>query len=297
MKCPSCGLENPPTAQICDCGYIFASSVPPVERKKKRNPFLAAIATLGACGLGQLYNGKPWKAASAYILWLFVSWLAIISPLSAGLRWLVAAASLTVALILIVIADAIRDAHRIKAMSLRPYNRWYIYLAIVIVQLLIVITLGEHLLPLPRAYKIPTNSMSPTLITGDRLIVDMKAYEKNLPARRDLIVFKYPNDESVPYIKRVIGLPEEKLEIKARTVYINDQPLEESYKQHIDPASANEYFGPYAIPQGKYFVLGDSRDNSQDSRFWGFVDQSAILGKAKYIYWSKNWSRIGQNLK
>jgi signal peptidase I len=298
MRCPSCGLENPATAQICDCGYNFETDSPPVERKKKRNPLLAAIATLGTYGLGQLYNGKPCKAAGSYLLWLIAAANGMIFPISSSFGWLLAFIAIPVLLILLLMIDAIRDSRAEKEIGIHWYNRWYIYLGIIALQLLVIAPFQAKLTRHSAApYRISTGSMEPALKIGDRLVADMKAYKNELPSRGDLMVFQYPNDKSIPYIKRVIGLPEEKLEIKGRSVYINDQPLEENYKQHIDPASVNEHFGPYAIPQGKYFVMGDSRDNSQDSRFWGFVDQSAILGKAKYIYWSKDWSRIGENLK
>jgi signal peptidase I len=297
MKCPSCSLENPPTVQICDCGYNFETHVP-VEQKKKRNPFLAAIATLGTFGLGQLYNGKPRKAAVAYLLWLAAAAIGMVLPLSASFNWLLAFLSLPLLLGLLLIIDAIRDARTVGQIVLRRYNRWYIYLGIILVQALIVAPFHAKLIKSSAApYRIPTQSMEPTLHTGDRLVADVKAYEKKLPSRGDLTIFKYPKDESIPYIKRVIGLPGEKVEITKRVVYINDQPLKEDYAQYLDPASVNEHFGPYFIPQGNYFVLGDSRDNSQDSRFLGYFNQSLILGQARYLYWSKDWSRIGRRLK
>jgi signal peptidase I len=265
---------------------------------KKRYPFLAALATLGALGLGQLYNGKLRRAIAAYALCLATVALCTFAPLSSSLSWLCIVSALSILLGLVVAIDAYRDAHRIREIALLPYNRWYIYLAVILVHGLLIGQLQENVvLSSIRAYKIPTQAMSPTLEIGDRLVADMNAYKKNTPARGDVIIFKYPKNESVLYIKRVIGLPGEKLEMIGRTVYVNGKALAEGPVQYIDPDSIHGHYGPYDIPQGQYFVMGDNRDNSQDSRFWGFVKQHQLLGQARYLYWAKDKSRIGKQVK
>ncbi len=148
-----------------------------------------------------------------------------------------------------------------------------------------------------QAYKIPTGSMESNLLIGDHLLVNKFVYgiyngalARFLPykplKRGDVIVFKYPLSPDVAYVKRLIGLPGEKLEMIGRTIYINGNPLKESYTQYIDPGSIYEHYGPFQIPEGQYFAMGDNRDNSQDSRFWGFVPRDNIIGKALAIYWS-----------
>ena len=148
-----------------------------------------------------------------------------------------------------------------------------------------------------QAFKIPTGSMESNLLIGDHLLVNKFVYgyhsgwlSRLLPykelKRGDVIVFKYPHNPEVAYVKRLIGLPGEKVEMVGRTVYVNGQPLKESYTQYIDPGSTFERYGPYQVPEGKYFAMGDNRDNSQDSRFWGFVPRDHIIGKALVIYWS-----------
>jgi signal peptidase I len=265
--------------------------------EKKRNPFLAALATLGTIGLGQLYNGKLRKAIAAYALCLATVAFGIFAPLSSSLSWFLIAVILPVLLGLVVAIDAFRDAHRMREIALHPYNRWYVYLAVILIHALLIGQLQEKvILSSVHAYKIPTEAMSPTLEIGDRLVADMKAYKKNTPARDDVIIFKYPNNESVPYVKRVIGLPGEKLEIIGRNVYVNGKTLTEEHVQYIDPDSIHGHYGPYDIPQGQYFVMGDNRDNSQDSRFWGFVKQHQLLGQARYLYWAKDKSRIGKQV-
>lgn len=148
-----------------------------------------------------------------------------------------------------------------------------------------------------QAFKIPTGSMESNLLIGDHLLVNKFAYGINggflskllpykAPKRGDVIVFKYPNSPEVAYVKRLMGMPGDKLEMIGRTVYVNGQAIKENYTQYIDPGSINEHFGPYYVPQGQYFAMGDNRDNSQDSRYWGFVPRDYILGKALVIYWS-----------
>lgn len=155
-----------------------------------------------------------------------------------------------------------------------------------------------------QAFKIPSGSMLPTLQIGDHLLVNKFIYGIRLPfagtvlvpikepERGDVIVFRFPRDRSTDYIKRVIGLPGDKLEIKDKTLLINDRPIDDPHA-HFTSAqvlpgdiSPKDNLGPIVVPPGKYFVMGDNRDNSSDSRFWGFVDDADILGKAMIIYWS-----------
>jgi len=197
------------------------------------------------------------------------------------------------------------------------------------------------------AFKIPSGSMIPTLDIGDHLLVNKFVYGPRIPftdtriftwkepKRGDIIVFKYPENESKNFIKRVIGLPGDKIEIKKGTLLINDQPVpiiaqgvfEENDQ---DPGShyygkprlfeeqlgvvkhrimylrdqSNYDFGPKLVPAESVFVMGDNRDNSQDSRFWGFVKYNKILGRALIIYWSWDgngrwvrWERIGSLIR
>ena len=149
-----------------------------------------------------------------------------------------------------------------------------------------------------QAFKIPTGSMESNLLIGDHLLVNKFVYgehpggflTKLLPykglKRGDVIVFKYPNDPEVAYVKRLIGLPGEKVEMVGRTIYINGRPLTENYTQYIDAGSIYEHYGPYEVPADHFFAMGDNRDNSQDSRFWGYVPRDNLLGKALAIYWS-----------
>lgn len=139
--------------------------------------------------------------------------------------------------------------------------------------------------------------MESNLLIGDHLLVNKFAYGINPgflsklfpykePKRGDVIVFKYPNNPEVAYVKRLMGMPGDKLEMIGRTVYINGKALKEDYTQYTRPESVYDHFGPVYVPKGQYFAMGDNRDNSQDSRYWGTVPRDYILGKALVIYWS-----------
>lgn len=136
--------------------------------------------------------------------------------------------------------------------------------------------------------KIPSASMEPTIMTGDRLIGNRLAYLKEDPKRGDIVIFLYPDNEKEYFIKRVIGLPGETVNIRAGKVYINDdtEPLDES--AYIVGTPLGD-FGPYKVPEGAYFLMGDNRNNSMDSRYWNqkYVYKDKILGKA----WARYWPR------
>ena len=139
---------------------------------------------------------------------------------------------------------------------------------------------------------IPSASMEPTLEINDRLIIEKVSYHFKKPQRGDVVVFQ-PTDFLIrqnfkdAFIKRVIGLPGEKIEVKNRTVYVNDRPLEESYI-----AEAPDYdYGPVIVPEDRYLVLGDNRNNSYDSHQWGFVPRKNLIGKAVVRFWPPN--RLG----
>jgi signal peptidase I len=167
--------------------------------------------------------------------------------------------------------------------------------------------------------------MVPTLTIGDHILVTKFLYDFKLPywdrilirfsepQRGDIIVFKFPEDESKDFIKRVVGLPGDTVEIRNKQVWINGEPLVEPYVQHLDPnilphqVQPRDNLGPMKVPPDSYFVMGDNRDQSLDSRFWGFVKLEKIKGKAFLIYWSWNgqgalahwvrWERLGKTIQ
>ncbi|MCR6546244.1 signal peptidase I [Dehalobacterium formicoaceticum] len=134
-------------------------------------------------------------------------------------------------------------------------------------------------------YFIPSSSMEPVLQPGDRILVNKWIYRFRDPKRGDIIIFRYPMDERIQYIKRIIALPGEVIQGRNGEILINGQVLEESY---ISEAGTAFDFGPITMDEGAYFVLGDHRDNSRDSRVFGIVTRDKILGKASITYWPFN---------
>ena len=146
--------------------------------------------------------------------------------------------------------------------------------------------------------------MLPTLKIGDHLLVNKFIYGVKVPFSRqvlipfkkpkssDIIVFKFPRNPKLDYIKRVIAVGGDTVEGRDKVLYVNNKPFDDKHGAHLDNAvisaamGPRDNFGPIKVPEGKVFVMGDNRDNSFDSRFWGFVDQKAILGKALILYWS-----------
>jgi signal peptidase I len=173
-----------------------------------------------------------------------------------------------------------------------------------------------------QAFKIPSGSMKDTLLIGDHILVNKFIYgvkapflHKTMipikdPQRGDIIVFEFPEDPSKDFIKRVIGLPGDVVEIRNKKLVVNGKPIKDGHSIHKDPKifparlQPRDNLGPITVPEHKLFVMGDNRDFSYDSRFWGFVDLLAVKGKAFIIYWSWDkenfgvrWNRLGHLLE
>jgi signal peptidase I len=158
-----------------------------------------------------------------------------------------------------------------------------------------------------QAFKIPTGSMEPNLLIGDHLIVNKMIFAPtstrlehlllpDRPIRRgDIIVFKYPQEPDRDFIKRVIGLPGDRVELRRKRVFINGAAIDEPYAHYLTPPSSagppqaddvREEYGPVTVPPDQFFMMGDNRDNSEDSRYWGFLPKSYVKGRALFIYFS-----------
>ena len=164
-----------------------------------------------------------------------------------------------------------------------------------------------------QAFKIPSGSMKPTFQIGDHILVSKFIYGVKIPfirktlipigdpKRGDIVVFIYPEDKSKDFIKRVIGIGGDTIEIRNKKIFLNGMPYNDSYGVYSDdfiiPGSVQprDNFGPVTVPQGNIFTMGDNRDQSYDSRFWGFVDLKDVMGKAFMIYWS--WDRENHTVR
>ena len=189
----------------------------------------------------------------------------------------------------------------------------------IIIAIVIALFIREFIV---QAFKIPSESMRETLLVGDHILVNKFIFGVKLPfyqttiipiskpERNDIVVFKYSGDPTKDFIKRVVGVEGDVVKIHNKKVYVNDKIAESSFAVFKDPAiypgnfNQRDNFGPITVPKNSLFVMGDNRDNSHDSRFWGFVDLKDVKGKAFIIYWSWNkqdtnvrWNRLGSLLK
>lgn len=173
-----------------------------------------------------------------------------------------------------------------------------------------------------QAFKIPSGSMKQTLLIGDHILVNKFIYGVKIPylhktiipietpQRGDIIVFRFPLDPNKDFIKRVIGIGGDVIESRDKQLYVNHKPLIHDHGFYTDPhiipgnIRPRDNFGPITVPENSLFMMGDNRDESFDSRFWGFVDLKAVEGNAFIIYWSWDsqdfrvrWSRLGRILR
>jgi len=281
---------------------------------KRRRPWVAFFLTQICPGLGQLYNGDlPW----ALISFLLSLLTAIVSTiwLFDTLQKLLIAVVFGLALDLALSVQAYRRARQVKEMELRLYQRWWVYILFTIVVYGVPDGYGLLMPSRIRSFQIPSESMVPNLLIGDRLVADGWAYWGKDPQRGDIVVFDYPRDPATKFVKRLVGLPGDKIEMKQGELYLNETivPQQRSPKPTVEegvwraaeyvenlggvehtihraqPENDNNY-GPVTVPPDQYFMMGDNRDRSMDSRVWGFVKRDALIGRMVYVYFS--WDQL-----
>ena len=161
-----------------------------------------------------------------------------------------------------------------------------------------------------QATVVPSESMNPTILVGDHFFLDKLAFPANYPKalqkylpnrtiqRSDIVALWSPQNPDIRLVKRVIGLPGEMLEVRHRAVYINGRKLDEPYVIHSDSVEIDgrDNFGPVEIPEEHFFLMGDNRDNSNDSRFWGVAPRESLIGKPLFVYWSYDEEPYSQEL-
>jgi signal peptidase I len=267
----------------------------------RRKPWLAALLSLPLAGLGHLYAGSPRRAVAFFsgelvttLVWLFlvVSW-----PFA---PWnMIVGAAVTQGWNLVSAVSAYRYTAREPARTGRPaWIRWPAYA---------VVYIAAHYGPALalratafEAFVIPTRSMSDTLIPGDRLLATK--WTVGSPERGQLVVFRMPAGK--PWVKRVIGLPGDRVEVRAGIAFVNGEPLAEPYVR-LDGTDRGGY-GPTVVPPASFFVLGDNRNLAKDSRVEevGFVREGQIFARPRAIFWSVDpatfeirWDRLGRPLR
>ncbi len=278
--------------------------------RKERRPLIAALLTFCVIGLGQVYNGELRQGIKYYVgslgLSLFTAFLVLLLPFPMNLLSL----ALGFMYFLYVLLVSCKEAKN-KNMSyiLKPYNKTYLYIFLIVLCWYVVNPIFSQFTKdnIVHAYRVVATSMSPTILDGDHILVNELTYKLSRPHRLDVIVFKYPKNENQYFIKRVIGLPGETIQIHQKQCYINGMHLSEQYIVHAGNNTPGypelDNFGPFRIPDDSFFVMGDNRDWSMDSRTFGPVRQKKILGRAFMIYWPGSlngqtvWPRIGKEIR
>jgi signal peptidase I len=284
---------------------------------KARKPWLAVVLSIWMPGVGHLYCGRLLSA-----IWLSIG---LIICLNIAIDLLASAelgfSGLVVGILLILLYYIFAIISAWKAAKsndgeyiLRWYNHWYIYILLAFVSLFSFNAFesfkkmtGLYAVPgfgIYEAFKMPASSMEDALMAGDYFVADMGAYLDTGPEKNDIVIFLVPIDKKTPYIKRCVAGPGDVVEIQDKIFYVNDErvpvlPTVKHVDKKIHPPDTDprDNFGPLMIGPDSYFFLGDNRDNSYDSRFWGPVPAENILGKAVKIYRSKDPGRIGLAVK
>jgi len=296
-------------------------------------PWVAALASFVVPGLGHVYGGRPGRGCRLYAL-VEVASVGLGGPLLVLMVLWPSRAVLVVSTLSFVVAltvlhgwvawDAYRDTRPPRRLASRP--RWGLHVVAFLAVTVLVGNLGSSFLHLfVQAYRIPSGAMLPTLQIGDHILANQFIFGARLrlplmgpagvqvlpavrsPRQGDVIIFIWPKDRSKDFIKRVVALGDQTVEVRDRVVYVDGDPWEHPSgafpPRSGSTESAGDSYGPFRVPSGSVFVMGDNRDNSYDSRFWGPVPEEDIKGLASVTYWSWDaprarvrWDRIGQQV-
>lgn len=277
---------------------------------KKRSRWGAALLSiLTTSGLAQLYNVQPRKAALFFAANVAV--LAAFELTGVATSFCGYAAITLVGILILIVSfiDAIKNSG--SEVQLKWFNRWYIYMIYFVAILVLLVGVRMNV----EAFNMPASSMNPTILSGEKFIVDKHVKARQGLYRGDIIVFLYPVSRDKKFIKRLIGLPGDRIRTEGTDLYLNGEKIPHTVvKSENDLFITSEVLGEhhytvqyypyhnypdqdYVVPDGQLFVMGDNRDNSADSREWGFVPMSDVLGKPTFIYWSSDHGRIGKPLQ
>jgi signal peptidase I len=297
-------------------------------RGHARIPWVAAVLSLFCTGLGHIYCGRIVTGLALFLASLLFAPVAVLvsclAPSTFVLVGLIAAALGVIGIYLFAVVDSFRLARCMKTgYEPKDYNRPAIYAAFFLVgvsyPLGVAHYLRSHAL---EAFYIPTASMAPNIMAGDRVLANKSLYRFTAPQRGDVIIFRNPTDRRQNFVKRVIGLPGDRVEVRDNEVYVNGRKLQ---RDRVPPSSlawagqnvagdvfyernaAARYrillgdgdgdipdYPETAVPEGACFVLGDNRDRSRDSRQFGFVPLGDVLGSVQYVYYpATTWRRFG----
>ncbi|MBN1396583.1 MAG: signal peptidase I [Bacteroidetes bacterium] len=282
---------------------------------KKRSPFISGLFALIEPGLSFTYNGQFKIGISlTLIIWIIQPILVLLGIFKLFFSVIIALLIIILVRIFIIIYSTYYAKH-IGLVKLSWYNRWYIYIAFILFPFIANYLLFEMRSTWPqRSFLVSTNSMEPAIIAGDYIIADLTCFDDQNIRVGDVIVFKSPFEPVEYYVKRCVAGGGQKVEIRDGVLYVDDMRslptletsrtslkiLSRDYKDNnMYPKNSGniDQYGPIIIPYGMFFLLGDRRDNSMDSRYIGFIPKELILGKALYVYWSTEMNRIGHKIQ
>lgn len=296
-------------------------------RAAGREPWLSLVLSLLAPGLGQIYCGEIVRGLVLFLASLtfipLVVLAALLTPATPVLAALLLTSLAVLSAYLYAVVAAYRSARKLREhYETREYNRPLVYVLFLLVGVLYSVG-GAWCLPhVFEAFYLPTESMAPTFLEGDHVLADKLAYRKAMPKRGDVVIFRVPRKPGLTWIKRVIGLPGDTVEVKDSEVFVNDKQLDRDRvpasslsgiagipegQAFVESNAGSRYliligkgkdpdYPKTLVPEGKFFVLGDHRDRSLDSRDpeLGFVPLGDILGNVPYIYYpAGGWDRFG----
>lgn len=276
-----------------------------------RKPWVAATLTLIQPGLGHVYNGELSKGLLIYLLPFLLIPSSLICLHSQHLRTVFTLFSLLAFIIYTaVLVDVVRTARKLRDhYTPRKYNKTVIYIAIFASSFVLNNAMSYVVKnTVIKAFRFPSDSMEPTLLKGDHILVDRTNAGKH-PHRGEVIVFEFPEDPAKDFLKRVVAVGGDTVAVRNKILYVNGKAMTEPYVVHQEsdmiPARENprDNFGPEVIPAGSFFVMGDNRDKSFDSRFFGPVTSDKVKGTVRTVYWSWDqkksavrWDRVGMNV-
>jgi signal peptidase I len=302
---------------------------PSPVRLKRRRWYLAALLSLLCPGLGQLYNTQLRRALTfgALVATANAVTLVLLARMAVSVHIMIAiipVVTFLVAAVLYGIVDAIIGARRLKQVELRRFNRAWVYIAVAVAWI-VLNELSTNAVA-TASYNIPSGSNIPTLLVGDYLMAEKGYYSRNEPRRGEIAIFKLPSAPKIDYVKRIVGLPGDTIQMIGGRLYINGAPAARErvedetvargattlriphyietlpgghryrIREERGDDGALDNTPPYLVPADHYFVLGDNRDNSQDSRVLsevGFIPRGNFRDRPTYIYWSRDLSRMG----
>lgn len=279
-----------------------------LKKPKKKTPWIAALLTFLTIGLGHFYIGTARRGLIFFAMSFVLSFLAIlagsIDQLPVTLFIII---STGIFLYTYAILDTLKLIRILPDAPPKVYSKWYVYFLLYLVNSTFFTPLLSTTFvdTIGKAYVVSDVSMTPTLLSGDHILVDTST---DAPLTRgDVIAFNSHDELNITYIKRIVGVSGDKVQLKRGDLFINDTMVQEDYLLASELAPENhrsQSFGPVVVQERAYFVLGDNRPNSFDSRSFGFLERDQINGKVQCFYWSwdsKNkkvrWNRIGQNIQ